>query len=579
MVRHYKIRIEHGGVIIGVRVFSVVTFFDNEEDPSYVSGTMFAGGAGGENILEIDGVIRQKIPNICGGITNAAWLMMGPNYASSKGWTDVLAPMGFGNIVVLNSQHEGDKFIFANGNYIQFSEIYTSGEYTHVKLTYKLESGVIAFTFEKWARISGEHNCECIMFPWFCGNHDIYDCFEPNLDTNYNADRANFNFGWTNNAKTSYANAKAWFTGLEPLDEDDPYPDVPDSEPDDPDDPDGIPTPDPIPIPPDPNIEVTDVGFVTLFAPTRAQLKNLANYMWSGPFDLNSFRKIFADPMDCILGLNILPFTVQTSGSGVVSVGNISTGITMNIAASQWVTIDCGSVNIGKVYDTYLDYAPYTKMHIYLPFIGIQDLNTDDVAHKELHLQYRVDILSCACIAYLLVDDRVLYQFAGSCGYSVPVNASNFTSLYQSIVDVGVSAAMLAVTVGTAGAGAPAAGTAAAARAEASASRMVAAQQANLVGSSASAVTNAKPAIKRSGALGGGAGFLSVQKPYILVEIPRLCKPARQPHHVGYPSYVTIQVSGLTGLGIFESIILDGVPCTEEERAMLQELFMGGVYV
>lgn len=578
MVRHYKIKIEHGGVIIGVRIFSVVTFFDNEENPASVPQR---GGCEGASLQEINDGIKQKYSDVCGGITGAAWIMAHENYAGSKSWNQVMAPMGFGNVVILNSQHEGDKFIFANGNYIELSNIYSysGGEFTHVTLTYKLESGVTAFTFEKAVRLWNDNNATYVMFPWFCGNHDYYDCFEPDITTNYYATSANFSFSYASNAKTSYANAKAWFNGLQPLDEDDPYPDVPDSEPDDPDEPDGIPTPDPIPIPPDPNIEVTDVGFVTLFAPTRAQLKNLANYMWSGPFDLASFRKIFADPMDCILGLNILPFTVRTSGSGVVSVGNISTGITMNIAASQWVTIDCGSVNIGKVYDTYLDYAPYTKMHIYLPFIGIQDLNTDDVAHKELHLQYRVDILSCACIAYLLVDDRVLYQFAGSCGYSVPVNASNFTSLYQSIVDVGVSAAMLAVTVGTAGAGAPAAGTAAAARAEASASRMVAAQQANLAGSSASAVTNAKPSIKRSGALGGGAGFLSVQKPYILVEIPRLCKPARQPHHVGYPSYVTIQVSGLIGLGIFESIILDGVPCTEEERAMLQELFMGGVYV
>lgn len=565
MVRHYKIKIEHGGAIIGVRIFSTVTFFDNELYPGDVTSR---GGVSGTTITEINDGIKQKYSDVCGGITNAAWIMADERYVGSKSWTDVMAPMGFGNVVILNSQHEGDKFIFANGNYIELSEIYQfAGEYTHVKLTYKLKTGVTAFVFEKSARVWGDHNATYVMFPWFCGNHDYYDCFEPDISTNYYANGANFSFSWSSNQKTSYANAKAWFNGLQPLDEDDPYPDVPDSDGDDPDDPDGIPTPDPIPIPPDPVIEVTDVGFCTLFAPTKSQLKNLASYMWSGLFDLNSFRKIFADPMDCILGLNILPFSVQTSGSGVVTVGNISTGITMNIAASQWVTINCGTINMGKVYDTYLDYSPYTKTHIYLPFIGMQELNTDDVAHKDITLKYKVDILSCACIAYLLVDDRVLYQFAGSCGYSVPVTSSNFAEMISNMVTIAASAAAI---VATAGAAAPVA---------AGAGGVAGIEGTMATTSLAGSVTSMKPTIKRSGSLGSGAGFMGVQTPYMLLEIPRLCKPARQPHHLGYPSFVTIQVSGLSGLGIFESIILDGVPCTEEERSMLQEIFKGGVYV
>lgn len=477
------------------------------------------------------------------------------------------------------------RYIFKNGSQIivgpvEFNssenQYYCSLQYMTARGAVVLNGGLTVRAFIPY----GDYyrNCTLNSMPWkgFASSTSQYSFTSLRVTGNANQNFVSIDIMQN---PVSKALAEEFFNGLEPDDADDPYPDVPDSEPDDPDDPDGIPTPDPVPIPPDPDLDVSDVGFVTLFAPTKQQLKNLASYMWSGAFDLDSFRKIFADPMDCILGLNILPCQVLSSGTAAVTVGNISTGVVMNVAASQWVTIDCGSVDIGKVYDTYLDYAPYTKTHIYLPFIGIQDLNTDDVAHKNLHLKYRIDVLSCACIAYLLVDDKVLYQFAGSCGYSVPITSSNFTALYQSIVDIGVSAAMLAVTVGTAGAGAPAAGTAAAARAEASATRMVAAQQANLASSSASAVTSAKPVVKRSGALGGGSGFLGVQKPYILVEIPRLCKPARQPHHVGYPSFVTIQVSGLSGLGIFESIILDGVPCTEEERGMLQELFMGGVYV
>ena len=64
MVQHYKVKIEQGGAIIGVRVFSVVTYFDNTKDPNYVAGTQFSGGAGGESLTAINGKIQEKIPDI-----------------------------------------------------------------------------------------------------------------------------------------------------------------------------------------------------------------------------------------------------------------------------------------------------------------------------------------------------------------------------------------------------------------------------------------------------------------------------------------------------------------------------------
>lgn len=470
------------------------------------------------------------------------------------------------------------KYIFKNGSYITIDPpipLPSDSHEIYSDVSYYTKTGTLVLTTNLSARVFNEYlgtfeSCAIKEFPWKGVVEGNYYRFVAPVFT---ASGGSNNF-LSLTLSTIYVDktlADQFFNGTgDPDDPNDPYPDD-DSGPDNPDDPDGIPEPDDIDFPDDPDIDVTEIGFVTLYAPTKAQLVALSSYMWSGLFDIATLKKLFADPMDCILGLNLLPFSVPRSDLQHVSIGNIDTGISMYVAEKQWVTIDCGTVNIGSVYDTYLDYAPYTKIHIYLPFIGLQELNVDDVAHKAIRVKYKIDILSCACIAFISADDRVLYQFSGACGYSVPISSTNYSALFGSAVDVAISTAML---VSTAGAAVPATAREAAVHE----ARMVA-QTAGAVSSSANAVMNSKPTIKRSGSLGGGSGIIGIQKPYIIFEIPRICKPARQQHFIGYPSFITIQVSGISGYAEFESIILNGVTCTEEERTMLADIFKGGVYV
>lgn len=345
-----------------------------------------------------------------------------------------------------------------------------------------------------------------------------------------------------------------FFDGINEYDPDDPYPDDDSGGGDEPD-PDGIPEPDDIPIPPLPDVDITDTGFITLYRPSLSQVKRLADYMWSDAFSLASFKKLFADPMDCILGFNVLPVAVPAGEISPVTVGNISTGVNMTECASQWVAFDCGTVNIGTPYDTYLDYSPYTKYSIYLPYIGLQSLSADDVVGQPIHLVYHIDALSCSCVAYLLCGSSVLYQFAGSCGYSIPLTGDSFRGMISSMINI---ATTVAGAVATGGMTAPLAISTGA--------------------SVASNVMNAKPEVRRSGSVGSSAGLMGVQTPYLILEIPRICKPRDQQRYLGYPSFITDYVGNVGGYSEWESVILSGVPCTDEERASIEEILKGGVY-
>lgn len=311
-------------------------------------------------------------------------------------------------------------------------------------------------------------------------------------------------------------------------------------------------TGDDISIPGLPTLSAVDTGFITLFNPTLAQMQNLASYMWSDLFDVNTWKKIFADPMDAVLGLSIVPVSVPNGPIKEVKVGNISTGVSMTTASSQYVEIDCGTLNVKEYWGAYLDYDPYTKAEIYLPYIGIHPLSTDDIMNKDVHVVYHVDILSGSCCAHIKCGGSVLYSFVGQCASSIPITGDNWTNVINGAISI---AGSIGSMVATGGSSAP-----------------------MEIGQIASTVVNTmKPSVEKSGSMGGTGGMLGVQTPYLILTRPRQALPRDQNTFMGYPAFITEKLENLTGYTEIESIHLENVPATESELSEIEDLLKGGV--
>lgn len=311
-------------------------------------------------------------------------------------------------------------------------------------------------------------------------------------------------------------------------------------------------TGDDIPIPPVPTITASDTGFITLFNPSLAQLKSLSSYMWSNLFDVDVFKKLFADPMDCIIGLSIVPVNVPSGGTRVVTVGNISTGVTMTTAGAQYVEVDCGSLNVTEYWGAYLDYSPYTKIEIYLPYIGIMPLSVDDVMKKTINVVYHVDILSGACTAYIKCGSSVLYQYIGQCSSCIPFTSTSWTNVINGCLQIAGSLGHMAATGGTS------AGL-------------------DLASVASTAVNSLKPSIDKSGSASGTGGLMAIQKPFLVLTRPRQAVPASQNHFTGYPSFITELFASLTGYTEVEEVHLTGIPATDAEMVEIEELLKKGV--
>lgn len=319
-------------------------------------------------------------------------------------------------------------------------------------------------------------------------------------------------------------------------------------------------TGDAIPFSTTPTTSAVSSGFLTLFMPNILTLNSLAGYMWSSPlFDPSTIKKLFADPMDAILSLHIVPVKPTTSGTKTISVAGIATDFSSSYTTEQFITVNCGSIYIPKKFGSYLDYSPYTQIEIFLPFIGFKPIDIDDVQGKTVYLQYQVDILSGACIAELKasMDDAnssVIYSWSGNCAVQIPVTGADFKSAFATAV---TAAASLGVTVATGGSTAPL-----------------------TMGTLASASVNStglKPRVQRSGAMVGSAGFMGQRTPFIVRSNPSIALPPRQEHYTGYPAFDTLIMSSLSGYNVVAEVHLEGIPATDDEMDEIERLLKEGV--
>ena len=324
-----------------------------------------------------------------------------------------------------------------------------------------------------------------------------------------------------------------------------------------------------------PSVDALDAGFMTAFLPTITQLNDLASYLWSNPISFESLEKLISNPFDLIIGLHMLPISIASSGEKAIKPGALVSGITANYTDKQIVTKDFGTLEIAERWGSVLDYAPYTKISIHLPYIGTRTLDTDEVMNKTIGLKYKVDILSGACVAEISVNGSVMYEFAGNMALDIPITAQDHRQLLATLATIGVTAAGAGLAA-LGGAGAVA-GAGAAASEAAGATGITAATVAQVGNAAVGVVMAAKPTIERAGGLGSAAGWCGVQTPYILIESPEQSLPKNYMGFNGYPCNMSFTLSQLTGYTQCETVRFGSAHATDPEMQEVIASLQAGV--
>lgn len=320
------------------------------------------------------------------------------------------------------------------------------------------------------------------------------------------------------------------------------------------------PVPDVTPTPDDPAIAGgggSATGLANLYNPTLAQVKQFSRWLWgSDGLNLDQLKKLLQDPMQAIIGLHVMYATPTTGADRDIQVGYINSGVTSKIVTEQYTEIDCGTVTINEYFGDARDYSPFTQVYCYLPFIGIVELNADDVVNSVLGIKYKIDVLTGCCLAQLTVKkyglDAVLYTYTGNCAVQMPITSGNYLSTVSSLLGVVVSAGTAALT---GGALAPVA-----------------------IEAATSAVAGgAKASVAMSGSLGSNAGAMGIRKPYLIIKRVESADANGYNEFYGYPTNKRVNLSQLTGYVRVKDINLSGTNATEDEQNEIVTLLKEGV--
>lgn len=287
----------------------------------------------------------------------------------------------------------------------------------------------------------------------------------------------------------------------------------------------------------------------TVYNPTESEIQSFGGWLWSANF-VDQLLKMFNDPMQAIISLHKVFCNPSISGRNNIKVGYLDSGVAANVVSAQYVTVDCGTVNLSEDYKNVFDYPPFTDVTLYLPFVGFVRLDTNDVMRGSINVVYHVDVLTGACLAEVkVIRDSfggVIYQYSGDCSVHYPLSSGSYMGIVSALLGV-------AGTVASGGALAPMA-----------------------IGMAAGAMRG-HANVERSGSLSGNAGAMGIKKPYLVIQRPQINTPAEFEKFTGKPSNSLVTIGECTGYIKCKEVHVINTPATESETQELVTLLKQGV--
>lgn len=326
-----------------------------------------------------------------------------------------------------------------------------------------------------------------------------------------------------------------------------------------------------------PDIGISSIGLVNVYKVTTEELNGFADDLFP-TFDLPEpttntgldgvvdnlynvadtiakFGQSFINNglINYVLDCHIVPCLPSIADKTNIKVGFKSFTQQANKVVSDYVEINCGTVNVVSVYKNFLDYVG-VRIKLYLPFIGFVDVNPTWCMGGTLKVKYHFNIIDGSCVAFVIgsspkanFSNTVVATYGGNCCVHVPITGINYSSMIAGVV-----------------------GTVSKADSSASGISSAVSDALNLVSS--------KPNLQSSNGYNSGMGFLSYRRPYILVERPVASFSKNYPSEKGLPCNITYKLSDLKGFTVCENVrITNNTGILQREEQMIIEQLRNGI--
>ena len=192
--------------------------------------------------------------------------------------------------------------------------------------------------------------------------------------------------------------------------------------------------------------------FNNAYALTSTEVTAFENYLNTPTWGdlINSLWR--NEPIQNVCSLTIYPFDIANVTPDVmvdsnIYINNNDTGIASKLISNGLVLARVNICNkqIIPYFNNFLDYAPYTRIEVFIPFLGLIELSTSEFMGKVLRIDYVFDFNSGMASVYIMADEVIKITKMAQVGQQIPIGSSNqrtmFQSLLQGIGGLGISAA------------------------------------------------------------------------------------------------------------------------------------------
>lgn len=201
----------------------------------------------------------------------------------------------------------------------------------------------------------------------------------------------------------------------------------------------------------DTHVLSSGIGVLTsTFHMTKERLVQLGQFLW-GSSIFDEFSLINNNPIENIISCKAIPYAISGT-TQEITLGNVKTGVNGEKISQNFSKQTIGSVAIAEHYKNFLDYAPYTNVIIYLPYIGFKELDASLVMGKTLRIEYTLDVITGGCLAQIYVGKIRLYEFTGNIGVDISITASNRAQVESAYINAGVGVVSSAMSGNVTGA-------------------------------------------------------------------------------------------------------------------------------
>lgn len=302
-----------------------------------------------------------------------------------------------------------------------------------------------------------------------------------------------------------------------------------------------------IEIPGLPSINIADLGVSSIYHVTSQQMADFSVYLWTPGGFIEDIVKNQASPMENVISVSVIPSIGLNESGAEIIIGNTASGVQGYKLHTTFYSLDFGTLKVPEYYKNFADYR--TELQIYLPFIGLRQINIDDCMNGQIRVVYHVDVFSGSCIAFIQTYTgrawHVIASYNGSIACQIPLSGANYMGVFN-----GVLGAISSATSG------------------------------NILGS-ASSLMNAKPEYQRSGNIGSFAGLMGIRYPYLIFTTPQIFTAETFKQNRGYMSNLSGKISSFSGFVSCDpdKLDLNGLSLLDEEMEMLYSILSEGIYV